>query len=593
MVGMSLWMAFNGALETLSVISIAPFLAIAANPGWVETNAILNRVYTAGGFESPRSFLVAVGLAFIGFNMLSNGMKVFLLRKMVRFTWHVIYVLTTDLHRRYLAQPYPFFLGRNSADLLRQVYTEINFVMQNFFAPLLGCVERAMVVILLVAVIVFQNPLVALAAGGAFGGIYAAIYAGLRVRIRKYGAEAREADKTRFMILKEGFESFKITKLLGLESFFADSYAKNAKWSAQMQGSSHIVNMAPRYFVESLGIMAIVGITLFVISRVDNFVEVIPVLGLYAFAFSRLLPSSQLIYSNFAKMRFANPRLETLMKEVDSLTVPEPAAKARAAEGPPLEDAPQILVKDVCFSYASSDRVILDHVNVNIERNQAVGILGKTGSGKTTLLDLMLGLLAPTAGEIRFDGRLLTEGSKADWQAHIGYVPQDIVLLDTTITNNIAFGVPVDQIDTAKVERVAKMAKIHEFILNDLPEAYGTEVGDRGVRLSGGQRQRLGIARALYREPSVLFFDEATSSLDTKTEEDLMQAIADLHGSLTIVIVAHRLNTLRNCDFLIHLNNGVVAETGSFDELAAPKLQAESTAAGQAVTSQLDSREES
>jgi ABC-type bacteriocin/lantibiotic exporter with double-glycine peptidase domain len=260
---MFLYMILGGVIETLSVISIAPFLAIAANPKWVHTQPVLNKYYTKFGFNNPQSFLLATGLLFIGFNIFSNSAKVFIMRKSVRHNWRLIYVTSTNLHKKYLSQPYPFFLNRNSADLFRFVYTEVNFVIHNFFVPLLSCVERSIIVILLIGVIIIQSPTIAAVAALTFGSIYAAISYGLRKRIKRYGVEAKKADAARFMFLKEGFEAFKITKLLGLESFFIDSYNQNARHSSRMHGNSQIINMAPRYFLDSIGVIGIVAMTLF------------------------------------------------------------------------------------------------------------------------------------------------------------------------------------------------------------------------------------------------------------------------------------------------------------------------------------------
>jgi ABC-type bacteriocin/lantibiotic exporter with double-glycine peptidase domain len=285
---------------------------------------------------------------------------------------------------------------------------------------------------------------------------------------------------------------------------------------------------------------------------------VIPALGVYAFAFYRLLPSAQMIYSNLAKIRFGNPRFKALLNELQSLSPSETQNANRTNEIASIPNTPQLQVNNVSFKYASSNRLILNQINFSVEENQTLGILGKTGSGKTTLLDLMLGLLEPTIGAIYFGGNALNRYKKSEWQRQIGYVPQEIVLLDTSVAKNIAFGIPQNEINMTQVVQASKMAKIHEFVSNELTEGYQTKVGDRGVRLSGGQKQRIGIARALYRKPSVLFFDEATSSLDTITEKNLMDAISSLCGSLTIIIVAHRLNTLKNCDFVIELEKGLL-----------------------------------
>ncbi|MFL2920784.1 MAG: ABC transporter ATP-binding protein [Limisphaerales bacterium] len=564
--GIFIYMFMGGVVEALSVISIGPFLAIAANPEWIETNQHVSSFYNFFNFQSQQHFLIAAGLLLIFINVLSNAIMFFILNKSIRFNWHLIYIFSNHLHKFYFSQPYSFFLSRNSADLHRFVYTEVNFVVHNFFVPLFSCFQNLVVVVLLSMVVVVQSVQVAVSVVLLFLCVYASINYGLRDRLKKYGIEAKKADAKRFMILKNGFEAFKITKLLGLENFFTDSYVKHALNSSRMQGNSQIMSMAPRYFVESIGYIAIVTITLFIVLEIENLAEVIPTLGVYAYAFYRIMPKTQAIYQNIAKMRFSSARFKALDSEMRTCSKPRPKKVLNPSRLDPAHDF-QLSVKNVCFCYENSKRTILDDVDFEIRRNQMVGILGRTGSGKTTLLDIMLGLLAPTSGAIFYKGHDLNCYDKSDWQDQVGYVPQEIVLIDTTVLKNIAFGIPEEQINSEQAIKAAKLANIHEFITNDLSHGYQTDVGDRGIRLSGGQKQRLGIARALYRKPSILFFDEATSSLDTLTEKKLMKAIGDLYGHLTIVIVAHRLNTLKNCDFVIELEDGVIKRKGPFDSV--------------------------
>ncbi len=558
-------MLISGFLEAVSVISIAPFLALAVSPDWTEKKPLLNFLYIFFNFNNHKDFLAAVGAFFIFINFSSNAIKVLLKSALIRFSCETISNVSSNMHKVLLNQPYTFFLTHNSANLLRRVFTEVNFVVNNFLTPLLSCIESCITVSLLLLVIIKQNPTVAFISGSTFGCIYIAIYFGLRLRIKHYGTEAKNADKIRFMILKEGFESIKFAKLLNLESYFATSYGIHASRSSRMQGNNHITNIVPRYCVDSIAMIGIVGITLYFVRSKEQTSEVLPILAIYGFAFYRLIPNIQNIYSNATKMQFATPRVETLIKETTSLKVIEDKLPLNSTtEFKQIHNSPQLEVRNLEFKYPTSSKKILQNINFKIHENQCIGFLGKTGSGKTTLLDLMLGLLPPDKGEILHNGRSLKGINKKLWQRNIGYVPQDIILLDTSVKRNIAFGVEEKKIDMEKVKRAAIMANIDNFIESNLSSAYDTEVGDRGIRLSGGQRQRIGIARALYREPKILFFDEATSSLDNQTEKELMQAIERLHGKLTIVIVAHRLNTLQGCDWLINLSNGRVSKSGTF-----------------------------
>jgi ATP-binding cassette, subfamily B, bacterial PglK len=349
---------------------------------------------------------------------------------------------------------------------------------------------------------------------------------------------------------------------LGREDRFLARFADPSHRLARSIAASGSIANIPRYGLEVLAFGGVLLIALAVMLRGEGLQQVLPVLGLYAFAGNRLMPNLQQVFRSFTMMRFGLPALENLHSEF----------RGAAADGSPLQrrslrDAsqatPNVLpltdrleLGCVTFAYQNTHKPVLCAVTLTIPANTTVGIVGQTGSGKTTLVDVILGLLRPQAGEIRVDGIPLTDANLRAWQNNLGYVPQHIYLSDASVTHNIAFGVSDGEIDEAAVERAARIAHIHEFVVHELPQGYATVVGERGVRLSGGQRQRIGIARALYHDLGLLVFDEATSALDDDTEAAVMEAINELAGTRTILMVAHRLTTLRGCSMLLQVQDG-------------------------------------
>ena len=352
----------------------------------------------------------------------------------------------------------------------------------------------------------------------------------------------------------------------------ARSFEAPSRELALATGNNAVVAMLPRYALEALAFGGIVLIVLYLLREQQDLQAIIPILGLYAFAGYRLMPSLQQIFHGLTNIRFNAAALDQLIADLPaagSTAVSTPAA-------PALRLRDSIRLRGVTFRYATAKETLFEGLDLEIRAATTVAFVGETGSGKTTLVDLILGLLRPGAGSIEIDGVPLTEENVRRWQANLGYVPQSIFLTDDTVTRNIAFGLPDEEIDREAVERAARAASIDRFIRTELPRGYETVVGERGVRLSGGQRQRIGIARALYQDPEVLVFDEATSSLDSLTEEAVLQAVHDLAGSKTILMIAHRLSTVRDCDRIFLLSGGEIVACGRYEDLvdSSPAFQA-------------------
>jgi ABC-type multidrug transport system fused ATPase/permease subunit len=375
-----------------------------------------------------------------------------------------------------------------------------------------------------------------------------------------------QANQLRFHLASEAFTAFKDLKATGQEYIFTRRYDTCARQYAEKYIQAQIVAQAPRFFLEGL-MMGVALLTLLYFLMSSRQIEaVIPTLSLFIFAGYRLIPSLQAIFRNLVSLRFISPSLYALHHEFISLGH---LASARTVNLEKLAFDHELALRDISFTYPNAKRPTFQKLSLTIPSGMITGLVGSTGSGKTTLVDLILGLLWPDEGQILIDGVSLSTTTLSAWQAQVGYVSQHVLLLDDTIAANIAFGLADQPIDYAAMEQAAHQALIHDFIVTELPQGYETKVGERGVRLSGGQRQRLGIARALYRKPHLLVFDESTSALDNVTEQKIMQSLDHLRGQVTIVMIAHRMSTVKHCDHIILLEHGRVSAQGSFEKLLA------------------------
>jgi ABC-type multidrug transport system fused ATPase/permease subunit len=476
------------------------------------------------------------------------------------------YSISTRLFSGFLNQPYVWFLTRHSTNMAKSILFEVEKVVNEAMVPGMRILSQSVSLSLLVVLLFLVNPSVALGASAVLGGIYAVIYLFVRNRMARLGKRRSDANKRRYKVAHETFGGVKDIKLLGLESTYAERFKVPSKVFATTATTNAIVSEAPRYLLEAVAfggmVLLVVGLILQGNSHIS---EIVPTLGVFAFAGLRMFPAMQQIYNSLAKMRFVGPMLDNVHRDMLETRLAPKAPLPGLGE--PMRLKQELVLDDVHFAYPTAERASLQGLSLTIPANTTVGVVGGTGAGKTTAVDLILGLLTPTSGEIRVDGEVITSANLRGWQDVLGYVPQQIYLMDDTVAANIAFGIPKEKRDIGAIERAAKLAELHDFVIHELPKGYDTEVGERGVRLSGGQRQRIGIARALYHDPDVLILDEATSALDNLTEQAVMEAVHNLGHRKTIIMIAHRLTTVRNCDNIFLLERGRLSAQGSFDEL--------------------------
>ncbi len=539
MLGLMLLMALA---ETLGVLSILPFLSVLGEPDPAAQSPWLQWLWHGLGEPSVPHFILLLGLLSIVMVLGSSAFKVLAQHRLNRFIHLERHSLSTRLLERYLAQPYPFFLEHNSATLSKNILSEVDQIVLNLLHPLGQMLTQGCVVLAMLLLILVYDPQMALCILLAVGLLYALLYAVVRQRLGRLGQAVMKANQVRYQSCTEALEGIKDIKISHAAARYLQQFSLAARQLSRHQATSETLAQTPLYLVEAAGYTGLILITLVLLARQPDAGQILPALGLYGFAAYRLLPAAQIIYRGIARLRFSAAMLDSLAAD---LSLPRAAPQARAAPLVPHQD---IRLQGIRFAYpASPEHWVLDGLDLCIPARSSLGIAGASGAGKSTLMDILLGLLQPQAGRFTVDGQPVSGARLLAWQQAIGYVPQHIYLADASVAENIAFGVDPAAIDRQAVERAARTAQIHDFIVGQLPQGYDSPIGERGIRLSGGQRQRIGIARALYRDPPVLLMDEATSALDGQTEAAVNEAIRALAGQKTIVVIAHREMTLRAC----------------------------------------------
>jgi ABC-type multidrug transport system fused ATPase/permease subunit len=561
-------MLATSVLQVVSIASVMPFVGLVANPDFIQQNRWMHRVYDALQFHSSQSFLLATGVVVVSLFALGNALTALTAWFSYRFVWFNHQKIAERLLEEYLRKPYSFFLGRHGARLSKTLLSEVRTVVTGVMIPCLDVAAKGVSTILVVGLLVIADPKIALLVSVGMGAAYGVIFATLRRRQTRLGERHVAASTLSYRIATETLGAIKEVKVLGREAAFVARFRTASIELAAVNASSAIAGQLPSYALETLAVGGMLTLLLYLVHARQSLDQVLPIAAVYAVAGNRLMPAFQQIFAAMTMIRFNAAALDELHADMPSRPDEPVRPFASMLVTPSRGTGSEIRFRNVSFAYGTNRRPALKHIDLVIPRNATVGLVGATGSGKTTLVDLVLGLFSPIEGEILIDGRRLDETSIAEWRSRIGYVPQSIFLSDDSIAKNIAFGFADRDIDRAAVERAARAAHLHPFVAQ-LSEGYDTMVGERGVRLSGGERQRIGIARALYHNPDVLVMDEATSALDTVTEDAVMGATKDLAPNRTIILIAHRLSTVKQCDVLFLLEAGQLAARGTYDELCA------------------------
>ena len=560
LLGMILIMAL---LDAIGVASIMPFMAVVTNPGLIETNALLSTLYKVMGSPSQRDFLLVFGILVFIFLLFSLIFKALTTYCQLRFNLLREYSIGKRLVEAYLHQPYSWFLSRNSAELGKNILSEVNTVITNGMIPFTTLIAQSAVACALLLLLLIVDPFLAISIGVVVCGAYSLIFKFISGALNRLGLNSLEANSKRFMVVSESFSAAKEVKIGGLEATYINRFADSAKIYAKHQSTNLAIVSLPRFALEAIAFGGMMLMALYLMVKGASLNDALPVISLYAFAGYRLVPAFQQIFGSLSQLRITGPAINALHADLSTLKW----SPIRDTPNTPISLKQSITLNDIHYAYPNAARPTLNGISLNIPAHKVIGLVGSTGCGKTTTVDLILGLLESQQGTLCVDGQGINSTNIRQWQKIIGYVPQQIYLADDTVASNIAFGVDKKDINQDAVTRAAKIANLHDFLMHDLPDGYETKVGERGVRLSGGQRQRIGIARALYHNPQVLILDEATSALDNLTELAVMEAINKLRHDITIILIAHRLSTVKECDQIYLLDKGQVIAQGDYDYL--------------------------
>ena len=548
--------------EVISIGAILPFLGVLTSPELVYQNAFMQPIIQTLELNSANQLILPLTIVFIAAALIAGVMRITLLNAINHFERVVGTDLNIDVYRNTLYQNYSDHLNRNSSYIISLITRKTDVVIRGTFRAALTLVSSVLILIGIVSVLIMINAEVAFGVLGGFGLIYWGITRYTRKR-RAINSQLIANEHTKMIkVLQEGMGGIRDILINASQQFYCSLFRNSDVHLRRAIADNDFLALSPRFAIEALG-MTLVAILAYYMSQGANKVEdIIPILGAMAIGAQRLLPALQTIYSSVSNIDGSRHSLQEVL-DLLSQTLPNYAEQPPAI---PMSFKKEIRLNNLSFRYGENIPMVLNRINLTLTKGKSIGFIGVTGSGKSTLLDIIMGLLSPTEGVLTVDGVVLTMNNIRNWQANIAHVSQEVYLSDSTIEENIAFSQHKNNIDFSLVKQSANRACIAELI-ESWPEQYKTVIGERGVRLSGGQIQRIGIARALYRQASILVFDEATSALDSKTEKLVMDSIKDLGKNITVLIIAHRVTTLKDCDQVVELGDSKIIRIGSYDDL--------------------------
>ena len=565
---MMLLIFMSSCLEVLGIGIILPYLAILLDPEKVLTLPLISDIYRTlkdiGLVDGITQFLIFSTFLIIVFYWLKNIFFIFSLRYQVKFNYNLYTRMSSELLNYYLNESYLQHISRNTSDVIRNVNQQTLDLIQGFLFPILVLITEILVVLLLLTFLISINPIASLYVFILIGLCVTGIFYYSRKKLQQSGeVVARNRSASNKAVL-QSLGSFKTTKMLGKETFFVDSFNSAVQEMSIANQYLDLTQSLPRFFLETSIVTVMMSLAMILLYQGQPSGELILMLSVFGLAGIRLLPSMNRILNSLNSIKYMQGILKDVMGDIVSATKVNDPVKINNNFRTNEFFFKSLTLENINFHYVPNTPV-LKNISLMIGRNQSIGFVGHSGSGKSTLIDIMLGLLSQKTGNIVINGRNIDD-VLPEWQRSVGYIPQDIYLIDDTIKANIAFGVKEDYIDYNQVMTVLEVAQLDELICS-LPNGIETVIGERGVKLSGGQRQRIGIARALYHNPQILVMDEATAALDNTTEKAFMRAINNLKGKKTLIMIAHRLSTVKDCDIIYFMENGEVIDNGSYDYL--------------------------
>ena len=558
-------MLFAAMLEVVGIGLIPVFVSVVASPQRVLEHATWGPWLQQLGIESSRDLLIygaaSLIIVFIIKNLYLMGYRYL----EARFIFNRRYLFSLRLMTAYMQAPYTFYLQRNSSELLRNATGEVNILINNVLAPIMNISKEVIMSLAVLVFLVVLEPLITLFVLMVMGGIAGLFLFFTQRKIKHFGIEAQHYRKEMLKAAQQGFGGIKDVRVLNREAFLVNVFGKMAHRLSRLQMMKKVVTDMPRPMVETIAVTGIMVIALIMHLQGRPIADIVPIIALFGVATIRLMPSIEITTRMFTELRYNIAAVNPIYDDITALKNHQQAFRADRRKNAKTTLTDRISINNLHYQYPNSREQALHGVSMEIPRGKAVAFVGPSGAGKTTIADMLLGLLEPQQGEILVDGKNIYDSISA-WQRNIGYIPQFIFLSDDTMRRNIAYGLPDDMIEEDKVRRAVELSQLSE-LAGRLPDGLETVIGERGARLSGGQRQRVGIARALYHNPQVLVMDEATSALDNLTEQHVINAIEALKGERTIIMIAHRLTTVMNCDVLFLMEDGKITDQGSYAEL--------------------------
>ncbi len=555
--------------SALMVVSIMPFLMVLGDTNSIENEPVLKWVYERLNFQSDYLFVVMLGIGSLAVIILASILQVVRTWAVARFSLMRTHALSQRLLQSYMQQPYEHFLGNHSGEMGTRVLSESEQVVIQFIRPAGEAIAAAVTILSITVTLIFVSPAVAVLSMAILGGTYGATFLLSRKLVYQHGKARVEGNSQRYRLANEALGGIKDIKLICREEAYIDRFKLPSYKVAKSVVAIQLISQIPQYVMQAVALGGIIVLCLLLLDPVSlssgkMITSVLPLIGVFAFGGQRLLPELSRLYAGLTQLNGGAASVDAVYADLNLL---ENSSAKSIDHIETLGLKHELKLENVSYLYSSSGGTGIREVSMTINAGEKIGIVGTTGAGKTTLVNVMLGLLPPQSGVVKTDGIVVNRSNLRSWFRTVGFVPQDIYLTDSTIAENIALGYFDDEIDFDRLRRSSKMAKLDEFVTNELPYGYQTVVGERGVRLSGGQKQRIGIARALYNNADLIVFDEATSSLDNLTEQEVMSSVDNLPGDKTVIMIAHRLSTLEACDRIAVMNAGKLHDVGTWDEL--------------------------
>jgi len=554
-------------IEIFSVASIIPFMVLVSDMGQLQEDTFIAQVYQSSNINSETQFMFLIGLCVLTILIVSSLISIFTIWKLSMFAYSVGTEISDRLYTYYLRQDWLFHSEGSSAQLTKKIASETLRVTTGILVPIIHINAKVVLALLMTIGIFIYDLKVAIVAAIIFTLTYYTLIMAVKKRLESYGSATTEVMEQRFRLMNEGFGGIKDLLLLGREYDFIKRFNKTGILLAFSQGTGTALIQAPRYLIELLAFGSLIILVLYLLISYDGDLSlIIPILTLYAVGAIKLLPAFQQIYQSVSVINTNIAAFNEIRDDLNNIKSAELQTLKAKDKHSYLYPKKQLTLKNISFTYPNKEKKVLDQINISIPARSIIGIVGPSGSGKSTVIDVLLGLIKPQQGYLAVDDTVIDDHNCRSWQNSIGFVAQNIFLSEATIAENVAFGVPYEEINLEQVQKALNLASLGKFC-ETLSDGIHTRVGERGVQLSGGQQQRIGIARALYHKVEVIVFDEATSSLDGITEKKIMEAIHGLSGQKTIILIAHRLKTVKHCDQIYFIENGKIDDQGTYDEL--------------------------